>query len=353
MQYAFVKNPGLPKKIVLPNKLNLMGSISLCNILDGITDEELWCFDFGRLGRVEPFGMLFTGAKFRQIKRKYPGLERKAGNFRKSNCTYAANMGYFKSIGLNFGKNPGEASGSDNYIPVTKLAIEDIINESKKEVEHIGSIVEKRAESLAIVLSRGESALIERLIYSIRELIRNVVEHSKAEYIWYAGQCWPTYDLVEIAILDEGIGIKNSLIKNPSYRGVIQNDKDALLYAIKPGVTSASGKKDPYDKWANSGYGLYVTSQLCAQGGDFFICSNEKALYIDNTGINTYDVSINGTAIRMRLRISRIKDLSIQKIVKEGEKLASEMKSAVKVASKASSGLRVSQKAREARHPDG
>lgn len=347
MQYTSAKKLGLPKRIILPNKLDLLGSINFCSILDGITDEELCYFDFGRLGRVEPFGMLFTGAKFRQNKRKYPNLERKAENFQEGNCAYAANMGYFKSIGLDYGKNPGEASGSNNYIPVTKLEKKHIVDESSKEAEHIGNIVEKRAESLAKVLSRGKSTLTDHLTYSIRELIRNVVEHSQAECIWYAGQCWPTYDIVEIAILDEGIGIKNSLIKNPIYKSIIQNDEDALLYAIKPGVTSAFGKKDPYDEWANSGYGLYVTSQLCAQGGDFFICSNEKALYIDNNGIKTYNVSINGTAIRMRLRISRIKDLSVPKIVKEGEKLAKEMKSAVKTASKVSSILRVSKQTKE------
>ena len=41
-------------------------------------------------------------------------------------------------------------------------------------------------------------------------------------------QYWPTYELAEIAILDEGIGIYNSLVQNAAHKEYITNNQEAL-----------------------------------------------------------------------------------------------------------------------------
>jgi hypothetical protein len=58
--------------------------------------------------------------------------------------------------------------------------------------------------------------------------------------------------------------------------------------------------------WANSGYGLYVTSTICQMGGDFLICSGKEALIVRKNKHLTRETNLNGTAIRMRLKVFSI-----------------------------------------------
>ena len=88
------------------------------------------------------------------------------------------------------------------------------------------------------------------------------------ETIWLAGKYWPHKgNIVEIAILDEGVGIMQTLSEHPGIR--VNNDADALLLSLEPGLTGnqfAYGSDDP---WRNTGYGLFMTSSICQKGGDF------------------------------------------------------------------------------------
>lgn len=99
--------------------------------------------------------------------------------------------------------------------------------------------------------------------------------------------------------MDEGVGIKQALSFNPNLK--IKNDKDALLLSIEPGIAGKAFKyKGKMRKqvdiiWQNSGYGLFVTSEICQHGGDFLIYSGNNAVLIRN---------------RMRLRVSRINSLN-------------------------------------------
>lgn len=83
--------------------------------------------------------------------------------------------------------------------------------------------------------------------------------------------------LQEIAIVDEGIGVKKSLQKNSIHRAYATDDESALSYAIKAGISQAvldprRGNRSN-DEWANSGYGLYMVSEICKElGGNLLHC---------------------------------------------------------------------------------
>jgi hypothetical protein len=127
----------------------------------------------------------------------------------------------------------------------------------------------------------------------------SAVEHSESAEFEYCGQYWPTQERVEVAILDCGIGVHKSLSANPNLK--ILSDDHALRLALLPGIsgkTSAGNKIQEYDHWANSGYGLYLTSRLCAVGGSFFICSDKRGLLRKGDGQDKYyDCSFQGTAL--------------------------------------------------------
>jgi hypothetical protein len=314
----------LGTRIIQLVDLTAKNAIDFCNNDYNFEGYKEVIYDHSHLGTVEPLGMLLVGSKIRGLFHKYPEIEFKDKNFEDKD--YAAHMGFFKSVYLNYGNSPGEASGSTTYIPITELEVKKLRIESYDNTEEVQETIERKASQLAKVLSRKNSKLHKYLTYSIRELMRNIVEHSESKSIWFAGQYWPTKDRVEISILDEGVGIKQALSVNPNLR--IGNDRDSLLLSLEPGISGKAFKyrgkmrKQEDTIWRNSGYGLFVTSSLCLYGGDFLICSGESALLIKGKLHGFKDTNFKGTAIRMRLTVSKINQLSeelIEEIVNEGE----------------------------------
>lgn len=162
---------------------------------------------------------------------------------------------------------PGEASGNDNYLPITEL---DFHTMHRKEIDkgnliEMGNLIESESEKLSKILSRNNKELQTLLTYLLREILRNIPEHSNSTKAWICGQYW-TNNTAEIAIIDEGIGIKNSLQKNVVHKKYISDDEDALRCSVKAGISQAfqPAKKNKSDEiWANSGFGLYMASEIC------------------------------------------------------------------------------------------
>jgi hypothetical protein len=309
-------------------RLDLSGAIEAASELWKLPPAELYIFDFSHLDWVEPFGMLFFARQLRVFADQRKPARCRAMNHERH--SYAAHMGFFQSFGLSFGNEPGEAAGNAQYLPITELTIEDITRDARAKYEDPREIIEVRCARLASVLARGAGNEVENtLSYSLREIFRNVLEHSRAESIWYAAQYWPTRKTVELSILDQGIGIRRSLARNPHVG--IGNDEDALRVALLPGISGVAFKGGPRqrrDAWANSGYGLFMTSQLCARGGSFTICSGTRGLTISSEGTALFDVGFDGTALKLELFLPDVRALngSLAALRDRGAKIAGELR---------------------------
>lgn len=320
-----------------------IGELKFKNVLNKAIDinkTEECVFDYASTYTYEPFPMLFMISAMREkiLNNKGKMYEIKYPT-NSPNVSYAGHMGFFKSLSPKaFGKHPGEAYGGRNYIPVTLIDG----NKDFKENDSIGNQIEKKSYELSKVLTQDNN-LCMVYAYLIREMLRNGIEHSRDNKVWICAQYWPSYDLAEIGILDNGIGIKNSLKNNKHYKNLISNDEEALKLSVLPGITEQYGKKtNPYNVWNNSGYGLYVASELCVKlGGSFMIVSGDKALYMRKDKSEIIDTIHNGTAIRITLKpnnLPKYKEI-INDIVTEGENEAKKIKKTIKKASKSSSGL--------------
>lgn len=173
-------------------------------------------------------------------------------------------------------------------------------------------------------------------------MLRNSIEHSKNHCVWICAQYWPSYSMAEIAILDNGIGIRQSLCSNYNYASKINNDSDALKLALLPGITENYGKKQFNGDWNNSGYGLYIASQMCNKlNGSFLLVSDSKALFLCNGKQEIINTNHHGTAIRMTLKTNEKfnYDQIREEILSEGMKISCNIDKAVKKPSKSSSGL--------------
>ena len=291
--------------------------------------DPITILDFRVLAHVEPFGMLFLSALIRQLGRRGKKIFGKdfklhARNF--SSHEYASWMGFFRSFGLAFGTEPGEAPGGRTYVPLTRIVVSKIVTEAKESYVHHGEIIEDVSKKIAGILTRHQKCEIENtLTYSIRELFRNVIEHGNASHIWYAAQYWPTKNKVEVAILDEGVGLLSSLSRNQ--RLEIDSDQKAVFMALQPGISGVSKERrnSKLDgAWVNSGYGLFMTSSISKMGGSFHICSGKAAIHLQNQDAFWLPCSYDGVAIRMVLHPSRINSLNcaLENLRIEGQKIA-------------------------------
>jgi hypothetical protein len=235
-------------------------------------------------------------------------------------------MGFYKAFGVEHSTEAGPAKAGV-FIPLTTLFVADIHKEAELQDLTIGHILEDKAKQIAQTLTRNQDGdWVDTLTYSIREMMRNTVEHSESETIEYCAQYWPSKRLVEIALFDKGTGIKKSLSQNPCLE--IDSDEDALQRALQPGISSKmyKGITPKNDAWQHSGYGLYMGNRICRNGGNFLIMSDNNAVFQDNEIKDTMQCHYNGTAIRLRIDTSTITKYSnmLSMYGREGNALAKE-----------------------------
>ncbi|CEO06592.1 Signal transduction histidine kinase [[Clostridium] sordellii] len=329
-------------------ELNTDNSLQIAYNLGNLEVNEDFTFK-AKLKWVRPFGMLLTSSSIKHMRRRHSDINFRLEYYNTSGVDYAGHMGFFKSISedINIGKLPGEANGNDNYIPITKLNFTQMHNEEIKNGNFVvmGDVVEKESSRLAKILSRDNKEMHILLTYLIREILRNIPEHADIEYASICGQYWSN-ETAEVAIIDDGIGIKKSLQKNRVHRGYIDTDEDALKFAIKAGISKAfqpSRQNKSEDQWANSGFGLYMVSEICKElEGSFILASGEKYVKIGKDGnIKFGDTSIQGTAVKITISTNRIVESEkiIRRIAKKGEEQAKHIRNAFKTASSPSKGI--------------
>ena len=332
----------------VPN-LNFEAALSFCaeiNSYEPISENEIFEFDFSNVKNCDPFPMLMVSNAIRHKREKYQNHQFIAINFKND---YARYMKFYNACGIDSGDSVECYRGNSKYICITKLNVADLFLESQENFDYIQETLEKEAKDIALVLSHNNIEFQKWMIFVIRELLRNIPEHSKSKTIWYCAQYWPSYDLVELAILDEGIGISNSLNDSYEFRSMYNNDYEALQLALEPGVSgtfSSSRKSIGSGDWKNSGFGLYMVSQMCAElGASFIIASGNSAIRMkkENGSIMStrYDTFISGTAVQIRIRPSMNcnYDQIRSEIVKRGENIAKNKDYTIHSASKSSKGL--------------
>jgi hypothetical protein len=330
-------------------ELNTNDSLRIAYELGNLEVDEKLNFK-AKLKWVRPFGMLVTASSIKQIRNRYKDIPFNLEyNQNHSGVNYAGHMGFFKSISekIDVGKMPGEANGNDNYIPITELDFSKIHNDEidKGKFVVMGEVIEQEASRLAKVLSRDDKEMHTLLTYLIREILRNIPEHADVKQAWICGQYWSD-KTAEIAIVDDGIGIKESLRKNKIHREYIETDEDALKFAIKAGISQAfqpSRKNKSEDEWANSGFGLYMVSEICKElQGSFVLASGNKYIKINQDGeMKLGETLFKGTAVKVTISTNKIlkSRQMISKIAMQGEQQAKLIRNAFKKASKPSRGI--------------
>jgi hypothetical protein len=132
------------------------------------------------------------------------------------------------------------------------------------------------------------------------EVCENVINHADTALGGFAAaQGWTRASAFELGIVDLGIGIRASLVKNPEYAD-IPSDSDAIARALQYRVTSTPER--------NYGMGLAVTkSLLAANGGEVFVRSGFGLV---RSGISSTRVETSAMMPGIRARTDRPLDIA-------------------------------------------
>lgn len=292
--------------VTLPWKLTPASVSNFGCKLHAVDHAEAFEFDFGPARWFPPFSMVLLAMHLRRFREEHPLSECSVKNF--ENHGYAAHMGFFKAFGLDHGNAPGEAPGSSTYVPIQSVSRSTLTQQASERHQELGATIEEKAAGLSSILTQTTSGVLhDTLTYSIREILRNVFEHSGAQEVFVCAQHWPTRHEVEVGIVDAGKGVRAGLGENPDFD--FETDRESLHAALMPGVSGNIFAGKGSDPWMNTGYGLYMTNRICRAGGSFFICSGRAGLWLE--GRHKVDVpsDIVGTAVRLVLDTSQLSDL--------------------------------------------
>jgi hypothetical protein len=321
-----------PVILRLPEQLDEAGALDFAQRIFGIGRAGKYQLDFSPLKFARPLGTLLLASELRQFfstqERSFTATGIDAGG--RAAHSYLAHVGFFKGIGLPIGNRPGEATGSSTYVPIrvlTRLELEAAARASlslESDRARFGVAIQQEASKLAALVTGDRRPLVNsQITYCLREVIRNVFEHGRTNQCTVQAQLM-TDGYVEVAISDRGCGILTSL----SGRLGVSDDTGALQAAVQPGVSGAPVDDDDGEGWANSGYGLYVLSEIGKRYGSFALFSGSSVLRTDGDGAaaSTTTHRIAGTAVGLKFR--QLKkgrfDAELREIVRAGERLAAE-----------------------------
>jgi hypothetical protein len=308
-------------KVFLPRKFRrgLIGGF--LRDLDSCKEASDVCVDFSRLVFSYPVAMMVVGASLKEwvsFRRDAGLITRKAGiDESKSAHSYLMHLGFFDFIGSDIGKSVGEASGNNNYLPITRVSKPEF-NPFDNPLEDWYRLIQYESDRLAKLLVFWDSEQEKAFGYLIREVLRNVFEHSNATECYVCGQRWHG-GKVQISIIDAGVGITSTLREVYD----ISSDRQALEMATEPGISRASQLSDDGNIYDNSGYGLYVLSEIGAQYGWFCMGSGDAVIIKNDEGVVFEDVSFKGTYIGLQLdkEIDNI-GVVLDGIIDRGEKIS-------------------------------
>jgi len=317
-----------------PQELNDINATRYVNNIYRARQESELVLNFSSLNFVSPSGALILALGIRDIvgDRSKSNLETQALGARKKSgaVSYLSHFGFFQFIGLDIGNKPNEVTGGRNFLPITTIDI----NEFDSNKIAIQEQITTRSYELARLIypKSVDVSRVDMLAFCLREVIRNVFEHAGTEKCHVMAQKWAS-GYAEISIADEGVGIPMSLSKAHAFT----NSKAALQLAIQPGITR-NIEPITNDAWQNSGFGLYVMSEIGGNNGKFSLVSDKIMLVKENGESIWLPTAVNGTVVNLRANTNDSEYFPniLQLIVSKGEDEAETIPGAIKAGSKGS-----------------
>jgi hypothetical protein len=324
-------------QIPVPDNFNDPSAIAFARLLPHHLQEAEVQFDFRPVRFVCPYGALViaNAIKHFSTSRRASGLKTSVQLGEKLTTgaiSYLRYFGFFRYINVAGEMNKESAPGGARYLPVKILNLESL--RPVKGTGQFQDTIETTSDSLARVIfpKTADQSAIDMLSYCFRELIRNSFEHAQVATCAVMAQRWEN-GIAEVAIADRGIGVYRAL----SQTHKIETPDEAVLRCLQPGISSGA-QKQTGSQWDNTGFGLYVVSQLGKRYGSFSMLSAERFINPAQDISPLQQVPLPGTLVKLRVRTQDPEywpDV-LREIVCEGEAEAQKIPGAIATASAAS-----------------
>lgn len=310
--------------VPFPSRLTTSPALALIRALREAAAGGVLEVDVAGLRFARPFGALLLAAELRAL--ADAGCALRLAGFEKAGSAHyvLGQQGFFHYLGHDFGRASSEADGGDGYLPVTEITREALEERMAETGKPLGATIHEEARQMAHLVTQSHAGKVVRPVaYCFREVIRNVFEHAQTDRCVVFAQRYKKGGNVEIAIVDKGCGIRASLAE----RHAFDSDAEALHAALEPGrsraaLPDADDLPDgPEAAWANSGFGLFVLSELGRRTGAFSVVSGGARLELKPKGEDLKEADFGGTALC--LKISKPKGVNFERyiegIIAEGE----------------------------------
>ncbi|WP_407422744.1 ATP-binding protein [Methanobrevibacter sp.] len=173
----------------------------------------------------------------------------------------------------------------------------DFINISDK----IESYLSELTDEISKILPKNVD--IQGMDFLLYEILINIYKHSKFENAYLQFNIENNERIIEIYILDDGIGIPGSF-RDASFN--YDNDNEVIFDAI-------NGKTTDKEKYNLHGRGLNSSARITTLGfdGEMLIASGNGICLINKKGAETYDNKnkIIGTFIILRINNKKIENI--------------------------------------------
>jgi len=287
--------------------------------------DDKYVFSIEDFNENTPFSVLTIASSLKSYRERYP--EYKMSLIPRENGDYLSHLGFYDMVGIQYGEKIGEAKPSENYVPIRSIKLDASFYDT----------IDENAGCLARLL-HFDADLEAFLRYAFIEIIRNVYEHAETETAYVCAQKWPSKNLVEIAIVDNGCGVAKAMSK----RYPNKKEEELMYLSTMPGVSALSNLKylDKESTWANTGYGLYALKRLSTlYEGSFILCSGNIALWQKANKMEPCETFFQGTAVAIRIKTNTNNNFQEvrSRVIAEGEKEAKKY-GAITRASKSSGG---------------
>lgn len=271
------------------------------------SNSEKIIFDFNSLDFLEPDGMLVFSNILEDLKKNNREYMFEPLSNRTDGISYATNNGFFQQMGVIDPVTPKRDKGMTYLSPRTKR-LDSLLQ------EHRGSINEyweELAREIFNITFKKETKVCENtedlVVYSIREIFRNIRDHSKTEAFSYSVQFYPKMKKFIIAICDSGVGLKATIPFDieEDFKGQ-KTDLNAIKKAVLPGLTAGSNFSYESSEYQNSGYGLPLVKSICEKTGGFLsVVTGNSAVAFSKQESST-ECYLEGTLISMHIYTDKL-----------------------------------------------
>lgn len=253
-------------------------------VSDSIKDKSIdsLVFSFDNLKWIDPSGAIILIETIERLREKDVNVKFNQSNSSRSAVSYGLNLGVFQHLGLS--QNSIYEEGA-TYLAPKKIMKQEVIEfiQNKKQnfeyyFEHMSNKISKK------VLKQNnlsyDKGLADLFTYVIRELIRNIFDHSESEYYFYGSQFLPKSNTVELVISDNGVGLQETIPFDAEEKYYKKNTtENAIKKAFIPGITAASNHSYASPDYMNSGFGLAMVRKLILNAeGILSLATSDKSV---------------------------------------------------------------------------